>query len=409
MTIPPPGRWIGTVNMNSQRLFILIVLLIPLLASCSRVETPTPAAMPTLSLAALPTELPELELIITPGELFVDRDTVQTEPTAEPTVQPEASATPAPAASLRQLTDGGCCTEPFWSPDGQRILYIDRPSAEAQSGLWGVGLQGGQPEFITDKLGIYSPDMQLRATLVNGRTVVERLDSGEQWTIPNNGRAVSFSPDGTWVAWTAGQSGPPFDSARRQVWVSRFDGSQANQVFDAIRGGFGGWFPDGRLLVSGLAAEAGSEQAYWVLNLEGSLEDQASLAELGRGGRLREAKISLDGSWLAYMVSFSQDPDQDGIWLVNTHSGERKRLDIFGGYQWRNGERLLVVPLDLRQPVHQLLQVQADTGQVTTLTDPAVTPFKIANGDWSISPVGDKIIFLSAEDNNIWTLEIPDS
>ena len=114
-------------------------------------------------------------------------------------------------------------------------------------------------------------------------------------------------------------------------------------------------------------------------------------------------------SWLAYMASFSQDPDQDGIWLVNTHSGERKRLDIFGGYQWRDGGRLLVVPLDLSKPAHQLLQVQADTGQVTVLTDPAVTPFKIANGDWSVSPVGDKIAFLSAEDSNIWTLEIPDS
>ena len=253
--------------MNCQRLTITMTVLMLFLVSCSRVETPTPAATPSLSPTALPTELPKLELIITPGELFINQDTVQAEPTAEPTVQPEASATPVPTASLRQLTDGGCCTEPFWSPDGQQILYIDHPSAEVQSGLWGVGLQGGQPEFITDKLGIYSSDMQLRATLVNGRTVVERLDSGEQWTIPNDGRAVSFSPDGDWVAWTAGQSGPPFDSARRQVWVSRFDGSQANQVFDAIRGGFGGWFPDGRLLVSGLAAEAGSEQAYWALNL----------------------------------------------------------------------------------------------------------------------------------------------
>jgi Tol biopolymer transport system component len=275
--------------------------------------------------------------------------------------------------------------------------------------LWGVDLQVAEPEFITDKLGIYSPDMQLRATLVNGQTVVERLDSGEQWTIPNDGRAVSFSPDGSWVAWTAGQSDPPFDTARRQVWISRFDGTQANQVFDAIRGSFGGWFPDGRLLVSGLVAEAGSQQAYWALNLEESIDDQASLVELGRGGRLREAKISPDGSWLAYLATFSDDAGQDGIWLVNTHSSERKQLEIFGGFQWRDGGRLLVVPLDLSQPAHQLLQVQVDTGQVTALTDPEVMPFKIANGDWSVSPMGDKIAFLSAEDSNIWTLEIPDS
>ena len=409
MITPRPGRWIGTVNMNNRRLLILIVLLTFFLASCSRVETPTPAATLTHTATAPPTEPPVLELIITPGEVPSDHDTVLAEPTTEPTFPPEASATPAPASILRKLTVGGCCTEPFWSPDGQRVLYIDRPSAEALSGLWGVDLQGGQPEFITDQLGIYSPDMQLRAFPLNGQTMVERLDSGEQWRIPNEGRAVSFSPDGTWVAWTAGQSGPPFDSARRQVWVSRADGSQARQVYEAVRGGFGGWFPDGRLLVSGLVAEGGSEQAYWALSLGENLDGQTSLVELGRGGRLREARISPDGSWLAYVATFSPDAGQDGVWLVNTHSGERKRLEIFGGYQWRDGGRLLVVPLDLSQPAHQLLQVQADTGQVIALTDPGVTPFKIANGDWRVSPAGDKIAFRSAEDGNIWLLEIPGS
>jgi Tol biopolymer transport system component len=275
--------------------------------------------------------------------------------------------------------------------------------------LWGVDLQGGEPEFVTDKLGIYSPDMQLRAFPANGQTVVEQLATEEQWIIPNGGRAISFSPNGEWVAWTAGQSGPPFDRAERQVWVSRSDGSQARQVFQAVRGGFGGWFPDGRMLVSGLVAEAGSEQALWALDLEQSIDGQASLVELGRGGRLREAKISPDGSWLAYLATFSQDSANDGIWLADTRTGERRRLDTFGGYQWRDEERLLVVPLDFSQPVHRLLQVQADSGQVSTLTDPEVTPFKIANGDWSVSPLGDKIAFLSAEDGNIWLLEIPES
>lgn len=394
--------------MNSQRLAIILVLLLSFLASCSQVETPTPAATATLSPSPPPTEFPILELMITPDKKETNHDPIEAEPTTQPTVQPAASPTANPAPILQQLTDGGCCSEPFWSPDGQRILYIDHPSPDSPSGLWGVDLQGAEPEFITDKLGIYSPDMQLRATLMNGQTIVEQLASGEQWIIHNGGRAVSFSPDGTWLAWTAGQSDPPFDTARRQVWISHFDGSQARQVFDAIRGGFGGWFPDGRLLVSGLVEASGSEQAYWALNLEQSFEGQPNLVEIGRGGRLRQAKISTDGSWLAFLVSFSQDPAEDGIWLVDTHSGERRRLETFGGYNWRDGQRLLVVPLDLSQPDHQLLQLDADTGQVTALTDPAMTPFKIANGDWSVSPVGDKIAFLSAEDGNFWTLEIPD-
>jgi Tol biopolymer transport system component len=288
------------------------------------------------------------------------------------------------------------------------VLYIDRPSDQAPSGLWGVAVQGGEPQLITESLGIYSPDMQLRATLLNGTTMVERVATGEQWTIPNDGRAASFSIDGNWLAWTAGQSDPPFDTARRQVWVSRIDGSQAREVFSTVGGGFAGWFPDGRLLVSGRVEGSDTEQAYWALSLDPSQDGQPSQVELARGERLRDAQFSRDGSWLAYMVTFSQDPSQDGLWLADTHSGERLKLDVFGSYQWRDGGRLLLIPLDLSQPMHRVLQVQAATGEVQALTDPALTPFRIANGDWSVSPDGRMIAFSSAQDGNIWVLELPE-
>jgi Tol biopolymer transport system component len=320
----------------------------------------------------------------------------------EPTGTAEAPG-PTPAPVLRQLTSGGCCAQPTWSADGEKVLYIDRPSEQAPSGLWGVSAQGGEPQFITERLGIYSPDMQLLASLVSGSTVVERVATGEQWVIPNDGRALSFSPDGSQVAWTTGQTDPPFDTAQRQVWVSRYDGSQARQVFSSVGGGFAGWFPDGRLLVSGRVEGSDGEQAYWALSMQ---QDQQTLVELARGNRLREANISKDGSWLAYMVTFSQDPSQDGLWLVDTQGGDRRRLEGFGSYQWRDGERLLVVPLDLTQPAHRLLQVQAATGEVQLLTDPALLPFKIANGDWSVSPDGSKIVFRSALDGNLWMLEL---
>ena len=76
-------------------------------------------------------------------------------------------------------------------------------------------------------------------------------------------------------------------------------------------------------------------------------------------------------------------------------------------YRWRDDGRLLVVPLDLTQAVHQLWEVQAATGEAYPLTDRASTPFKIANGDWSVSPDGQRIAFVSASDGNIWLLELP--
>jgi Tol biopolymer transport system component len=43
---------------------------------------------------------------------------------------------------------------------------------------------------------------------------------------------------------------------------------------------------------------------------------------------------------------------------------------------------------------------------VRQLTDPAVTPFKIANGDWRISPDGRYMAFVESSDKNIWVIEL---
>ncbi len=298
--------------------------------------------------------------------------------------------------------------DPFWSRDGKQVLYIDRPAQDMPSGLWGIALQGSEPQFVSDQLGIYSADMQLLAYPENGATFVENLSTGELWRIPNGGRAISFSPDNTWLAWTAGQTGPPFDTAQREVWISRVDGSEAQLVFSGMRAGFAGWFPDGRLLVSGLVGDGSRNQALWVLKPGQSQSEQPDMDELVRGNRLREVRISPNGEWVAYLVTFSADPAQDGLWLVNTSTGEQHSLDVFGGYKWRDGQNLLVVPLDINQPIHRFLQIGAATGQIHPITDPDTTPFKIANGDWSISPSGKEIIFVSAEDSNIWLIELSD-
>ena len=362
------------------------------------------------------------EIITLPPTETAQRDLSSTEPLPEPTnedpgplptaevVQAQQTITlspspsPTPTPTIRQLTNGGCCVDPFWSPDGNQVLFIDRPAQDMPSGIWGIDAQGGEPRFITDQLGIFSTDMLLRAYPENEGTFVQDLSSKEIWRIPNGGRAVSFAPDNNWLAWNAGQTGPPFDTAHREVWISRVDGSEAQQVFAGTRAGFGGWFPDGRMLVSGLVGDGSQEQALWILTPGG----QEEMVELARGNRLREIRISPGGEWIAYLVTFSADPTKDGFWLVNTITGVQRRLEVFGGYQWGDEQNLIDVPLDIGQPKNQLLQVEASTGQVNVLTEPGTTPFKIANGDWRVSPGGDEIIFVSADDNNIWVIEQPD-
>ena len=322
-----------------------------------------------------------------------------------PSATPDASPTPLPTTvpELRQLTAGGCCVEPFWSPDGDRVLFLDKPSANSPTGVWSVSTAGGSSELVTERLGIYSNDMTLLAYPQNGQTIVERLADGQTWTIPSGGRAVAFSTDKTQLAWTAGQSGPPFDSARRQVWVSQVDGSQAKAVIDVYSGGFSGWFPDGRLLVSGrLAADETSSSLYAVSPADGRIVLLAS------GGRLRSTSISPGGSWVSYLSTLSSDPASNGLWLVSSTSGEARRVEQFGASRWQDDGHLLLVPLNLKQTYHQVWQIEAQSGLARPLTDPAVTRLKIANGDWSVSPDGRQVAYVSASDHNIWLLSLPD-
>jgi Tol biopolymer transport system component len=291
------------------------------------------------------------------------------------------------------------------------VFYLDKPSPDAPTGFWGVdttgvgttgvGTTGVGPALFTDRIGVYSPDMSLLAYPQNDQTIVERRSDGQRWTIPSEGRAISFSPDGSMVAWTAGDPGPPFDTPLRRVWLSAFDGSQPREVAQVTGGGFSGWFPDGRILVSGRLDPADPVPGLWAVSLQ-----DGSYTRLASGERLRGITISPGGSWLVYQRVFDPDPAQNGIWLVNTNTGETRRLDLFGGYRWQDDGRLLIIPLDTTQPNHRLWQVEAATGNVTALTDPAILPFKVANGDWSVSPDGKKVAFVSAGDYNIWLIDL---
>ncbi len=374
---------------------LVIGLAALLLQACGQTFNRPALALPPASTAA------PLSLPVSPNTAEVETTaTAVPSPASLPSQTPEVP-TPVPTAApeLLQLTTGGCCSGPFWSPDSSRVLFVDKPSPEAQPGIWGAALAGGPAELFTGRLGLYSNDMQLIAFPEGEETIVERLVDGQRWTIPNGGRSVSFSPDGSMLAWTAGSSGPPFDSARRQVWVSQTDGSQARQVVELTGGGFSGWFPDGRMLVSGRMGPDENGQALWALD-----PASGTLTELARGERLRSAVLSPEGGWLAYVITFSPDPAQNGLWLINTRTLERFGVSLFGAFRWRDDGRLLLIPMTTEAGSHRLWQVDVASLTIAPLTDPAITPFKVANGDWSVSPDGRWVAFVSAGDANVWLI-----
>jgi Tol biopolymer transport system component len=310
----------------------------------------------------------------------------------------------------RQLTSGGCCAQPAWSPDSRQVWYIDRPDAASPGGLWGVGVDGGAPEFVTDRLGLYSPDRSLLAYPEGGQTVIERLATGERWTAPSTGRAISFSPDGQLIAWSVASSSVNFDRRRVEVWVARVDGSEARLVAQLLGGGFSGWLPDSqRLLISEREADpsgSGSPDVTFISVL--SLADGSVQRIIGHQN-LRGTSLSPEGGWLLYTIAFSGDPAQDGQWVTALAGGDPRRLDLYGPARWRAEGKLLMIPLEWGSDASlRVVEIDAATGAVRALTDPAQTPLPISGGDWALSPDGRRIVFVSSEDRNLWVVDLPD-
>jgi hypothetical protein len=313
---------------------------------------------------------------------------------------PEPTPTPAPA--LSQLTFDGCCVQPFFSPDGSQVWFIDKPSDTQPSGIWGVSATGGEPQFITDKVGVFSSDGALRAYPEAGQTFVERVATGERWPVPAAGRAVAISPDGAQIAWQTASSTENFDRRLVEVWVARVDGSEARVAARVLGGALGGWFPDSaRLLISGRDS-AETEPYLAALNLA-----DGARAVIATGLNIRGAVISPNGSWLAYTISFSGDAARDGLWVVRSDGAAARRLSHFGAYRWRSDDRLLIVPLEATSGSHRLIEVAASDGSSRPLTDPRALAFRIAAGDWALSSDGNRLVFVNAADRNLWLIELP--
>jgi Tol biopolymer transport system component len=354
---------------------------------------------------SVPTLVPQVAAATTGAALTTEPLPAQAETSTAPAPvlnfrTPEPTPTPAP--SLRQLTYNGCCTQPFWSPDGGQVWFFDKPSDAQPSGVWGVGVLGGEPQFITSKIGAFSPDATLIAYPEAGQTIVERVATGERWIVPAGGRAIVFSPNGALAAWQAASSSANFDRRLVEIWVSGFDGSGERKVAQVIGGGLAGWFPDNtRLLISGRET-FDSEPFLAVINLS-----DGAVTGVARGTNLRGALVSPGGGWVAYQVAFSGEASRDGLWIARTDGSEARQVGVFGAYRWRAEGRLLIVPLELNLGSHRVLEADAASGELRELTDPYATPFRITAGDWALSPDGNRLAFVNAADRNLWLLELP--
>jgi hypothetical protein len=343
--------------------------------------------------------------------------------TASPTTTPIPTATdtptftPTPAPVLRQLTTGGCCTQPFFSSDNEHVFFIDKPAPDALTGIYGVSVDNPhEPVLVNEIIGFWNHDQTIVATIeqgdfmrftrfVDGIAGATNEADNESWLIDTNANWPHFSPDGKQISWNARDETGPYDQRQADVWIAELDGSNPRLVFSTYGGGFISWFPDGkRLLLDGKDRPSDKQRTLFVYDIEAGQR-----IDLFSENRLREIKLSPGGSWVLFYATFSDDPARSGLWLLSTEGKIQRQLDVsgFGAYRWRDDNRLFYIPM--REPGEvsmRLLEVDVTTNEVIPLTDPATVSFSIASGDWDVSPDGQKVVFVNSADFNIWLLDV---
>jgi Tol biopolymer transport system component len=231
--------------------------------------------------------------------------------------------------------------------------------------------------------------------------VLTRLTDGREWRFDTGGEGVVVSHDGTRVAWA------------RQM--GRYVPGQAppqleHNVADLLTG-------ESNVVAAptGYALSSWTENGEWLMFRQGRDSDKAAVIRfdpgsgatepLLDGARVRTGRLSLSGRWIAVMRTNEDAESDNGIYIVATNGGaEPRKIELFGGYRWAADDQLLVIPQVVNFQPMSLWRVDLGTGAASQLTDPRITPFRVAAGEWSVSPDGRKIAYRSADDDAIWAI-----
>lgn len=399
-----------------MRLHILLTIAIGiLLAGCSQSsaaergsQTPAAASTATEIVANVNSTATPMPATPVPTDTATPAPTATPIPSVAPSATPSPTPSPTPAPTLKQLTSGGCCVQPYFSPAGEQILFIDKPNPDAPTGIYGVDVANPQPEpvLVYETIGFRSPDQTTVATMQGNLANFTNETTGEKWSIDTGGNWPRFSPDGSRILWSATDREGPYDRRQSELWLANLDGSQAGLRLTITGGGFVGWLPNSQNILL-LNRDNFDEEERTLINYSLSSGQSVNLA---REKRLRDVEISPGGNWAAYFITFADEPDRNGLWVVSSDGAIQKKLNVpgFGAYRWRDDNTLLYIPMRASaQESMQLWAVDVSANQSYPLTDSDTLTFSISNGDWDVSSDGRHVVFVNSADQNIWLISLP--
>lgn len=178
-------------------------------------------------------------------------------------------------ASVARMARIGSCSAPGFSPDGTRVAFLSNLNGMPQ--VWVVSTQGGWPELIT------SLDDQVRD--------------------------VSWSPDGTWLAFSLAPGG----GMNQQIYLVHPDGTGLRRLTDGGQENnwLGPWTHDGRCLAITSNRRDPAAMDTYLLVIE-SGEFRLVAQNPGRGIL---TDISRDGR--SGLLSRMQNRSNDNLFLVD--------------------------------------------------------------------------------------------
>lgn len=301
-------------------------------------------------------------------------------------------------STARRLTSGGCCVNPLWSPDSQTVLFLDRPSGQSATAIYGIPLGGSGARAVLP-VAYYSPDFT-HALLPGSPSLIQRLSDGQQWRLDTRGSNVAWSPKNTAtdrreIAWNVTVTEGNFDQRVTRVFVSGLGGTP-RQVLTLYGGGMQGWLDSETLLLSGKSSPSEPLRRLETLNIR---TGQRSV--LAQANGMRGISASPNGRWIAYYVAFDAR-ERNGMFLLSS-SGQRRSLGWFGSYRWRDNNRLVYIALRPGVQRHNLNEYNLETQTSRVLLE---LP-KVSYDQWQISPDGQKLVMVNSADRNLYVVGLP--
>jgi hypothetical protein len=319
------------------------------------------------------------------------------------TATPIAAATPATKSGvIRALTATGCCVAPFWSADSTRVLFIDRPNSAA-AGLYSVDATVAAAKARQEFAAVVRLSPSERFAILSGPTTqLERLATGERVSIAAS--SLVFSPSEQRIAWVVSATAGRFDTIASTIYVAdllltpKLRLGNTRVVARLYGGGLSGWINDNTLLVAGKRQASSRDRSLMALDLKTN-----GLKTLATALNLRGVSIAPTGRFVAYYIAFD-NKSRNGMFVLDTSTGQSSRLPWFGSYRFRDSQRLLFIPINASSANHQLFEWNLTTGSQRLLLD---LGSQVAGDDWQVSPDGERVVFVSANSISLKAVDLP--